>query len=125
MSFFLGVMHTMNNQDVIIGHLREQLELLTTQLAAAHARVTMLERQSSIAHVVLRHERLTKQEQAVLLHFLECFNDKEIARRTGRKLQTVRNQITSIMHKLGARSRGELVARAVLPQASDVMHRHS
>jgi DNA-binding CsgD family transcriptional regulator len=43
----------------------------------------------------------------------ELFNDKRVARRLGTKEHTVRNQLASIEHKLGVRSREELAAKAV------------
>jgi DNA-binding NarL/FixJ family response regulator len=109
----------MNDQDLLLARLREQIDSLETQLAAAHARVAMLEQGLPVPCFVARQATLTKQELAVLLRFFECFNDKEVARRTGRKLQTVRNQMASIMHKLGARSRGELIVRIISSGATD------
>lgn len=53
---------------------------------------------------------LTPREREVLTLWLDGFNDKKVAARLGTKVQTVRNQIASIEHKLGARSREELVA---------------
>jgi len=53
---------------------------------------------------------LTPRESEVLTLWLDGFNDKKVARCLGTKVQTVRNQLASIEHKLGARSREELVA---------------
>jgi DNA-binding NarL/FixJ family response regulator len=59
------------------------------------------------------HRLLTKQEKVVLRGYLECQNDKELARRMGKKLQTIRNQLASIERKLKARSRGEMIVKAL------------
>ncbi|MGH7330143.1 MAG: response regulator transcription factor, partial [Polyangiaceae bacterium] len=55
---------------------------------------------------------LTPAERRVLEALAEGYPTKEIAAVTGRSSKTVNNQITSILRKLQARSRGEAVARA-------------
>ena len=40
---------------------------------------------------------------------MDCLNDKIVSRRLHTSIHTVRNQIASIEHKLGASSREELV----------------
>jgi DNA-binding NarL/FixJ family response regulator len=58
--------------------------------------------------------RLSFEEQRVLGCYLECSNDKEVARRTGKKLQTVRNQMASIERKLAARGRGAMIVKVLV-----------
>ncbi|MGH7660000.1 MAG: LuxR C-terminal-related transcriptional regulator, partial [Vulcanimicrobiaceae bacterium] len=55
---------------------------------------------------------LTPAERRVLEALAEGYPTKEIAAVTVRSSKTVNNQITSILRKLQARSRGEAVARA-------------
>jgi ATP/maltotriose-dependent transcriptional regulator MalT len=55
---------------------------------------------------------LTPAESRVLRSLSEGRASKEIAAMTGRSVKTVDNQIAAILRKLGARSRGEAVARA-------------
>jgi DNA-binding NarL/FixJ family response regulator len=50
---------------------------------------------------------LTPRE--VLDVFLDICHDKGVAHRLGRNVHTIRNQVTSIMHKLGVGSRTELI----------------
>jgi DNA-binding NarL/FixJ family response regulator len=51
---------------------------------------------------------LTDREWQVLWHFIASPNDKRVASSLGTRPQTVRNQLNSISHKLGVRSRVEL-----------------
>jgi DNA-binding CsgD family transcriptional regulator len=55
---------------------------------------------------------LTPAESRVLRSLSEGRASKEVAAMTGRSVKTVDNQIAAILRKLGARSRGEAVARA-------------
>lgn len=55
---------------------------------------------------------LTPAERRVLEALAQGYSTKEIAAMTGRSSKTVTNQITSVLRKLQARSRGEAVARA-------------
>jgi DNA-binding CsgD family transcriptional regulator len=58
--------------------------------------------------------KLTRREREVLALWQdERFNDKQVAGRLGRKEHTIRNQLASIEHKLGLRSRAELAAMTV------------
>lgn len=57
---------------------------------------------------------LTHREREVLSLFMEQPSDKKVANRLGTHLRTVRNQLVSIMHKLGVNSRAELVAESLL-----------
>jgi DNA-binding NarL/FixJ family response regulator len=62
---------------------------------------------------------LTPREREVLALFVETCNDKAVAHRLGTAFQTVRNQLMSIEHKLGVKSREELIKAALrggLPQ---------
>ena len=56
---------------------------------------------------------LTPREREVLRIYLELLNDKRVAGFLGRRPQTIRNHLASIEHKLGVRSREELVSLAV------------
>jgi DNA-binding NarL/FixJ family response regulator len=52
---------------------------------------------------------LTSREREVLAVFLDVCHDKGVAQRLGRNVHTIRNQVTSIMHKLAVASRSELI----------------
>jgi DNA-binding NarL/FixJ family response regulator len=54
---------------------------------------------------------LTAAERAVLAHLLAGSTNKDIAQRRDSKESTVANQVQSIFHKLGVRSRSELALR--------------
>jgi DNA-binding NarL/FixJ family response regulator len=56
---------------------------------------------------------LSARERQVALLFAEVPSDKAVASVLGTSVQTVRNQISCIRHKLGVRSRGELLLRLV------------
>ena len=56
---------------------------------------------------------LTPREQEVLGAYLQLFNDKMVARVLGISIQTVRNHLAAIEHRLDVTSREELVAFAV------------
>jgi DNA-binding CsgD family transcriptional regulator len=58
-------------------------------------------------------DKLTAREREVLNLFLKLLNDKRVARQLGTRIQTVKNQLASIEHKLGVSSRGELIALAL------------
>lgn len=55
---------------------------------------------------------LTQTERRVLESLAEGYSSKQIASLTGRSVKTVNNQVSAILRKLNARSRGEAVARA-------------
>jgi DNA-binding CsgD family transcriptional regulator len=55
---------------------------------------------------------LTRREQEVLALIEQGLANKEIARRLGIGLPTVKNHVHSLLEKLGARSRGQAAARA-------------
>lgn len=63
---------------------------------------------SSAAAFIDAHPALTPREREVLLAFLAQPNDKQIALRLGTKVQTVRNQLSTIQPKLNVSSRAEL-----------------
>lgn len=56
---------------------------------------------------------LTTREQAILRHLLLGKSVREIAEELGRSPHTVHDHVKSLHRKLGASSRGELVARAL------------
>ena len=56
---------------------------------------------------------LTSREWEVLQLYLCLLNDKKVAGRLGTKVQTVRNQLASIEHKLHVCSREELISVAL------------
>lgn len=56
---------------------------------------------------------LTDRELEVLGLFMKCLSDKLVARQLRTSIHTVRNQIASIEHKIGVRSREELVKRVL------------
>lgn len=59
-----------------------------------------------------RLDALTLREREVLsLYVKHSFNAKRVAKLLDTQPQTVRNQLTSIEHKLGVHSREELVAK--------------
>jgi DNA-binding CsgD family transcriptional regulator len=55
---------------------------------------------------------LTEREREVLVLYLELHNSKEVARRLGTQVQTVKNQLAAIEHKLGVDSREDMLAFA-------------
>jgi DNA-binding NarL/FixJ family response regulator len=57
---------------------------------------------------------LSSREVDVLELFLQFFSDKRVAARLGTRVQTVRNQVASIMQKLCVASRPEMVSVALL-----------
>lgn len=57
--------------------------------------------------------KLTPREREVLALWQEEHSDKRVAGRLGTKEHTIRNQLASIEHKLGLRSRAELAAMTV------------
>lgn len=59
-----------------------------------------------------RRESLTPAERRVLESLALGRSNKEIAAITGKSIKTVDNQVSAILRKLQARSRGEAVARA-------------
>ncbi len=65
--------------------------------------------------------RLTPREREVLALFIETCHDKKVAARLGISVQTVRNQIASIQHKLGVESREVLIKIASQTRASDTL----
>jgi DNA-binding NarL/FixJ family response regulator len=69
-----------------------------------------------------RHTRLTRREHEVLHQLAAGRTNNEIAEHLHLSVNTVRNHVASVLTKLGARTRGEAVARAadaglVLPGA--------
>jgi DNA-binding CsgD family transcriptional regulator len=52
---------------------------------------------------------LTEREREVLIVFVEEPSDKEVSLRLGTSVQTVRNQMVSIMRKLGVNSREAMI----------------
>ena len=55
-------------------------------------------------------EALTASEADVMTLILEGLSNKEIAKRRGRAVRTIANQIASLFRKLGVNSRSELMA---------------
>lgn len=119
--------------------LRQVINDLTRRLGIANAKIAeltqQLERQSasmreqdyasrSAAAFIEADEALTSRERQVLLYFVKHRQDKEVAVQLGTKPQTVRNQIRSIMRKLGLRSRTDLMA-VLLSQQSRRSSAHS
>ena len=56
------------------------------------------------------HPQLAAAERDVLRRILRGESNAEIAAARGTAVRTVANQVSSIFHKLGVSSRGELVA---------------
>jgi DNA-binding CsgD family transcriptional regulator len=56
---------------------------------------------------------LTDREREVLRLYVPSMNAKEVAHRLGTKVQTVRNQLASIEHKLGVEGREALIVFAL------------
>ncbi len=56
---------------------------------------------------------ITPREREVLSLYMIHFNDKKVAGVLGTRLQTVRNQLASIQHKLNADCRADLVAKVL------------
>src|SRR5436190_1676149 len=65
--------------------------------------------QAKIANHLKGHMALTLREREVLWAFLEHCSDQKVAAHLGTSTQTVRNQMTSILLKLGVETRAELV----------------
>ncbi|MBL8911281.1 MAG: response regulator transcription factor [Archangium sp.] len=55
-------------------------------------------------------EALTASEADVMTLLLEGLSNKEIAKKRGRAVRTIANQIASLFRKLGVNSRSELMA---------------
>lgn len=69
-----------------------------------------------------RHTRLTRREHEVLHQLAAGRTNAEIAKRLNVSVNTIRNHVANVLTKLGARTRGEAVAKAadaglVLPGA--------
>ncbi len=100
-----------------LNKLHGQIKALRAQLAQAKATIARLSRGNqppllpSPAAGLMSHrfDSLSPRERNIARLFLEYPCDKAVARRLGTKPQTVRNQITSILKKLGVDSREELV----------------
>jgi DNA-binding CsgD family transcriptional regulator len=56
---------------------------------------------------------LTTKEQVILNHLLAGESVREIAEQVGRSMHTVHDHVKSLHRKLGAKTRGELIARAL------------
>lgn len=61
-------------------------------------------------NVIMLSLKLTPREREVLALFVTLLNDKKVARHLRTQVQTVKNQLASIEHKLGVGSRNELIA---------------
>jgi DNA-binding CsgD family transcriptional regulator len=57
---------------------------------------------------------ISNREREVLILFMKHLNDETVAGELGTSRQTVRNQVASMMRKLGLDSREELVATVLL-----------
>ncbi|MBL9215329.1 MAG: response regulator transcription factor [Opitutaceae bacterium] len=59
--------------------------------------------------------RLTPAEQVVARHILHGFTNKQIAVQLSKAPSTVKAQVSSILHRLGVRTRAELIAAFIDP----------
>jgi len=110
--------------DPSAARLQEKIDALTSELRDANARIAELTSQLERQAALLRNldatagssrtlepllTRLTKREREVALLFSQCACDKTVAHLLGIAVQTVRNQIASILTKLDVNSRDQLL----------------
>jgi len=87
-----------------------------TELSVLRAALPLLARRAALAYgpeLTSPLTRLTLREQEVLEHLTIGKSVKEIAEDLGRSPHTVHDHVKSLHRKLGASSRGELIARAL------------
>jgi DNA-binding NarL/FixJ family response regulator len=68
-----------------------------------------------------RDDLLTPRELEVLEGISAGLSNKAIARKLGISLHTVKFHVESLFHKLGARSRAEAVARAIVKRSREMI----
>jgi DNA-binding NarL/FixJ family response regulator len=98
-----------SDQPEAAGSLHAQAAQGPHQIDDASAPVGTLSRSTTDVAVWVAALPLTPAERVVLQLFGEVLSDKAVALSTGKRLQTVRNQLASILRKLQLASREELL----------------
>lgn len=65
-----------------------------------------------------RLTHLSQREQHVLSHLTDCLSNKQIARKLGLEVSTIKNHVHNIIVKLSVRNRAEAAALMRSPEAS-------